>query len=213
MRFEQFSAYTSPFHVFDSSLVLPFYESHQQAQRQLSDWTRAGKLIQLRRGLYTFPPHDKSNNPVSFFIANRLVGASYISLQMALSYYDLIPEHVVAVTSVTTGRPQKYENEFGRFFYRHIKPAFFYGFEYRQITASQFAFVATPEKAILDLIYLTPDGANEAYIRELRLQNLDLLDIDRLKNFVARADIPKLRRALPCLLDVIREEIEDYAPL
>lgn len=213
MRFEQFSAHTRPFRVFDSSLVLPFYESRQHAQRQLSDWTRAGKLIQLRRGLYTFPPYDTSENPVSFVIANRLVVASYVSLQMALSYYDIIPEHVVAVTCVTTGRPQKYENEFGRFSYRHIKPAFFYGFEYRQITASQFAFVATPEKAILDLIYLTPGGDNKAYIRELRLQNLDLIDIDRLKDFVARADKPKLRRALPCLLDVIREEIEEYEPL
>lgn len=209
MRFEQFAAQAQSFGIFDSSLALPFYASQQQAQRQLSDWTRAGKLVQLRRGLYAFPLHT-NEGPTSFEVANRLVQPSYVSLQMGLSHYGLIPEHVAVVTNVTTGRPQKTANDLGRFFYRHIKPTFFFGFQYRKVTRTQFAFVATPEKAILDLIYLTPNGDNGAYIQELRLQNLEQINTERLQEYVERADKPKLRRALPHLLAIIQAEIEEY---
>jgi hypothetical protein len=42
----------------------------------------------------------------------------------------------------------------------------------------QKAFVATPEKALLDLVHLQPGGDAPDYLRELRLQNLDRLDVD-----------------------------------
>lgn len=100
-------------------------------QRQLSGWSKTGRITQLRRGLYSLPQH----NPHPFVVANRLVPGSYVSLQMALAYYHLIPEHVATVTSVTTRRPGKYENRFGRFSYRHISPSLFFGIEYRLLTA------------------------------------------------------------------------------
>ncbi|HFQ94393.1 MAG TPA: hypothetical protein ENK32_10315 [Anaerolineae bacterium] len=209
MRFDEFTQLTQLLGVFDSALVLPFYDSPQQAYRQLSDWTRAGKLLQLRRGLYTFP----NEQPNSYVIANRLIRPSYVSLQSALSYYDLIPEQVASVTSVTTGRPITLNNKFGRFIFRHIKTDFFFGFRYWPVTHTQSAFMATPEKALLDLIYLTPDGANEAYIRELRLQNLEIINPERLSQLVERANRPKLRRALPHILAVIHEETEGYVTL
>lgn len=213
MLFEQFSANIRPLGIFDTALVLPFYKTRQQAQRQLSDWTREGNLLQLRRGLYAFPPPYDSEAPMRFVIANRLVQPSYISLQMGLSYYGMIPEHVAVMTNVTTNRPQKLENHFGRFFYRHIKSSFFFGFEFKKVTKTQHAFVATPEKALLDLIYLTPFGESEDYIRELRLQNLEQINIERLKQFVYQANKPKLARALPHLLDVIKEDLEGYVTI
>lgn len=213
MRFEEFAAQTSALKLFESSLAFPFYQSPQQAQRQLSDWTRAGKLIQLRRGLYAFPPPYAGERPMSYVVANRLVQPSYVSLQAGLSYYGMIPEHVAVVTNVTTGRPQKHQNDFGRFWYRHIKTEFFFGFHFWLVTRKQYAFIATPEKALLDLIYLTPDGDNEAYIHELRLQNLEVVSRERLCQFVEYADKPKLKRALPHLLEVIREDLEDYVTL
>ncbi len=209
MRFEEFAHLAQPLGVFESTLVLPFYESPQQAHRQLSDWTRAGKLLQLRRGLYTFP----DELPNSYVIANRLVRPSYVSLQSALSYYGLIPEHVASMTSVTTGRPITLNNKFGRFIFRHIKTDFFFGFRHWQVAQTEFAFMATPEKALLDLIYLTPNGANEAYIRELRLQNLEIINPERLFRWVERANQPKLKRALPHILAVIHEETEGYVTL
>ena len=213
MVFEQFAAQARPFTIFESQLIWPFYQSPQQAQRQLTDWTRTGRLLQLRRGLYAFPPPYADERPTSYVVANRLVRPSYVSLQAGLSYYGMIPEQVAAIISVTSRRPQKFSNEFGRFWYRHLKTDYFFGFHYLQITKTQYAFIATPEKALIDLIYLTPNGEDEAYIRELRLQNLEIVDVSRLHQFVSQADKPKLKRALPHLLAVIREELEEYALL
>ena len=208
MRFEQFAQKVRPLGLFETSTILPFYDTPQQAQRQLSDWTRTGKLLQLRRGLYTFAPPHSGERPINYVVANRLVQPSYVSLQSALSYYGMIPEHVAAVTSVTTDRPNTLQNNFGRFIYRHIKPLFFYGFHYWQISFTQFALIATPEKALLDLIYLTPDGDNPAYIHELRLQNLEILAVDRLKLLIKKANQPKLKRALPYILHEVEEDLD-----
>jgi predicted transcriptional regulator of viral defense system len=199
--------------VFETGLLYAGAESPQRAQRQLADWVKAGKITQLRRGLYTVAPAYRAEPPHSYLIANHLVRGSYVSLHTALAYYDLIPEHVAVVTSVTTGRPGMWQNVYGRFSYQHIQPALFFGFTYRQLTPTQSAYLATPEKALLDLIYLTPDGDNPAYIRALRLQNLDQLNGERLTRFVNRADKPKLRRALAVILQLMETELSEYEPL
>jgi predicted transcriptional regulator of viral defense system len=89
----------------------------------------------------------------------------------------------------------------------------FFGFEHRQVTEMQWAYLATPEKALLDLIYLTPKADSEGYIRALRLQNLDQLNVERLRAYVQRADKPKLKRALIHILQVVEEELTEYQPL
>jgi predicted transcriptional regulator of viral defense system len=146
-------------------------------------------------------------------IANRMVKASYVSLHTVLSHYDLIPEHVAVVTSITTGRPGTWQNLYGHFSYQHIQPDLFFGFEYRQVTQAQWAYMATPEKALLDLIYLTPGADNEGYIRALRLQNLDQLNVERLTTYVERINKPKLKRVLPYIVQVIEEELTEFEPL
>ena len=213
MYIQQVATQLANLPLFDSSLLYAGADSRQQVQRQLADWVRAGKVVQLRRGLYTFAPPHQSTPPHSYVIANRIVRGSYVSLQMALSHYDLIPEHVAVVTSVTTGRPGMWQNLYGHFSYQHIQPAFFFGFQYRQVTQSQWAYMATPEKALLDLVYLTPEADKGEYIFALRLQNLDQLNIQRLTAYVDRANKPKLKRALPHIMRAIEEELTEYTPL
>jgi hypothetical protein len=132
---------------------------------------------------------------------------------MALAYYHLIPEHVAVVTSVTTLRPGKYENRFGRFSYRHISSSLFFGIEYRLLVNDEYAYVAMPEKALLDLIHFRPQGDSIAYIDSLRLQNLEILDVERLHRFAERAGKPKLKRAANVIEAIIRRELEAYERL
>ena len=213
MYFQQVAPLLANLPLFESGHLYAGANNLQQVQRQLADWVRAGKIVQLRRGLYTVAPPYQSEHPHSYLIANHLVRGSYVSLHTALSHYDLIPEHVAVVTSVTTGRPGTWQNPYGYFSYQHIQPALFFGFQYRQVTQTQWAYVATPEKALLDLIYLTPDADSAGYIRALRLQNLDQLDVERLTAYVERADKPKLKRALSHILHLIEEELTQYVPL
>lgn len=213
MYFQQVASPLANLPLFETSHLFAGAESPQQVQRQLADWVRAGKIVQLRRGLYTIAPPYRLEQPHSYVIANHLVNSSYVSLHSVLSHYDLIPEHVAVVTSITTGRPGNWQNPYGYFSYQHVQPALFFGFEYRQVAQTQWAYMATPEKALLDLIYLIPDADSEGYLRALRLQNLDQLDEERLAAYVARADKPKLKRALAHIQQLIAEEAATYEPL
>lgn len=213
MYFQKVSPNLTNLPVFESGHLYAGADNPQQAQRQLTDWVRAGKVIQLRRGVYTLAQPHQSEHPHSYVVANHMVRASYVSLHTALSHYDLIPEHVAVVTSVTTGRPGQWQNVYGHFSYQHIQAELFFGFEYRQVTQTQWAYMATPEKALLDLIYLTPGADKEGYIWALRLQNLDQLDIERLTAYVERIKKPKLKRALPSIVHIIEEELTEYVSL
>jgi len=167
-----------------------------QIRLQLSRWCKGGRLIKLRKGLYTLAEPYRKIKPEPFCIANSLKSASYVSLQSALTWYSLIPEFVPVVTSVTTGRPQLIETPMGRFDFRHINKSFFWGYQQIELTAGQTAFIARPEKAMLDLVYLTPGGDKEDFIEELRIQNIEQIDKAALREFAVRSQSPKLKRAL-----------------
>jgi len=67
--------------------------------------------------------------------------------------------------------------------------------EYRLIAKDQYAFIAFPEKALLDFLYLRKGGDSADFIRYLRLQNLEKINLERLQQFADRFDKPKLHRA------------------
>ena len=167
-----------------------------QIRLQLSRWCKGGRLIKLRKGLYTLAEPYRKIKPEPFSIANSLKSASYVSLQSALAWYGLIPEFVPVVTSVTTGRPRLIETPMGRFDFRHINKGFFWGYQRIELAAGQAAFIARPEKAMLDLVYLTPGGDKEDFIEELRIQNIEQIDKAVLREFSVRSQSPKLKRAL-----------------
>jgi hypothetical protein len=64
--------------------------------------------------------------------------------------------------------------------------------------------VATPEKALLDLVYLTPGGDRSEFLEELRLQNMDKLKCDVLRQYAEKAGSPKLKRAVRTIDDILR---------
>jgi len=213
MRYSEFLQIVGDNPLFETSLLAAGNVSSYQAQRRLTDWSKAGKVIALRRGFYALPKDKRQIEPHPFQVANQLVAGSYVSLEMALGYYSMIPEHVAIVTSITTGRPQSYENTFGRFRYRHIHPRYFFGMEYRLILGKQYAYIAYPEKALLDLIYLRKGGDSPEFIHSLRLQNLEQLDLTRLAHFVDRFNKPKIHRARKVIQQLAEEEIGEYEPL
>ena len=124
---------------------------------------------------------------------------SYVSLQTALAFYDLIPEHVAAVTSIGPRRPGEWSTPLGEFLYQYVRPELLFGYEQRLVDDGQAAFVATPEKALLDLIYLQPGADIAAYVASLRLQNLDRLDLSALDALGRRFNRPKMRRAVQAI--------------
>ncbi len=199
--------------VFETSLLLAGDVDPQNVRRQLSRWTKAGKLYQLRRGLYALAPPYQKVKPHPFLMANRMVQGSYVSLQSALAHYGLIPEYVAITTSITTGRPASWNTPLGGFEFRHVKTEWFGSYQLIDVARGQPAYVATPEKALLDLIYLHPGADSPAYLQELRLQNLDQLDLDELRRQAEDAGSPKLQRAAAIVAELARTEALEYETL
>lgn len=208
MEFSHFLEIVGDEPVFETGLLLAGDVDPSNIRRQLSRWKDGGKIYQLRRGLYALAPPFQKVDPHPFLVANRMVPASYVSLQSALAYYGMIPEHVPVTTSVTTGRPGQWETPLGSYDYRHIQVPFFDGYRLVVLSEGQQAFIAAPEKALLDLVYLEPGGDSSDYLRELRLENLDRLDweaFERLANLLGK---PKLVRAGAEIRQLADEERE-----
>ena len=167
-----------------------------QIRLQINRWVKDGKIIRLHKGLYALSVPYRKIAPEPFSIANSLKHACYVSLHSALSWYGMIPEFVPAVTSITTGRPQTIETPLGRFEFRHVSKKHFWGYKQIELKFGQTAFVACPEKALLDLIYLNPGSDEIDFIEELRLQNFEQINRAVLCEFVERFQRPKLNRAL-----------------
>ena len=137
-------------------------------RNNLTRWVKKGYLIRLRQGYFTFPEYKKKPDYFLYF-SNRIYRPSYISLQSALSFYGMIPETVVQIMAVTSLKTTTFNNEFGGFTYRDIKKNLMFGYTLRPINENHNIQFATPEKALLDLLYLFPFYNFSQELEELRL--------------------------------------------
>jgi predicted transcriptional regulator of viral defense system len=121
-------------------------------KNNLTNWLKKGYIERLKRDLYTcIEPVLESEIP-DFFIANKLYGPSYISLETALSHYNMIPEIAVQVTSVTTKPSRVFSNRHGVFIYRSCRKIAFTG--YRIVSYEGYrVLIADEEKALVDFLY------------------------------------------------------------
>ncbi|MEI6304509.1 MAG: hypothetical protein WCP09_00615 [Candidatus Taylorbacteria bacterium] len=120
-------------------------------KQRLSEWQKKDYVKKICKGFYIFSDLQ-INEPTLFTIANRVYEPSYISLEMALSIYGLIPEAVYGVTSVTSQRTKNMKTPVGDFIYRHVQPELMFGYELREHDGHHYQ-VAEIEKAILDYLH------------------------------------------------------------
>jgi predicted transcriptional regulator of viral defense system len=210
MKFEELLSLVGNQPLFETGLLLAGDVNPEDVRRQLSRWVNSGRIRQLRRGLYMLAPPYQSIIAHPFVIANALVPGSYVSTQSALAFYGLIPEYTPQTTSVATSRPAHWK---GGFQFQHLAPHLFYGYQLLNLPEGQQAFVATPEKALLDLAHLTPRSDSTNYLVELRLQNLDRLDLPRLYEFAERSGKPKWQRVAARIERLASQEKAAYEEL
>ena len=194
MKFEEALQIVSGEPLFETGLLLAGDVDSADLRRQLSRWTRSGRIYQLRRGLYALAPPWRKRCPHPFLVANRLAPGSYVSGLSALAHVGAIPEYVPETTSVTAGRPRLRSTPLGRFSFRHLKHRLMFGYRHIALGQGQSAFVAEPEKAILDMVCLQPGGDQRPYLEALRL-DFASLNLERLEELSAIAATPKLARA------------------
>ena len=172
MRFSTLLERAAHLPVIDSKTLRSWGGDPKALSVQLSRWVHQGKLVPLRRGIFLLPAALRRSQPPLEYIANLLVLPSYVSLERALSFHGLIPERVPLVQSVTLARPMLFETPVGDFQYRHVKQAWFFGYAETEIETAS-ALIAVPEKALLDVLYLSSGPFLRDRIDAMRLQNVD----------------------------------------
>lgn len=185
-------------------------KNRQIILNQLYRWQGQGLITKLKRGIYLLNENDRKIEPSRSFIANQLYMPSYVSLEYALNFYGLIPEKVADVTSVATKKTARFGAREGTFIYQHVKPGAFRGFKTFKDEAGLTFFMALPEKAVVDFIYLNLEkfGIDDPGIFEqsYRFQNLEDLNKKLMMEFAALYGSPKLMRVLELFCSFIDRE-------
>jgi predicted transcriptional regulator of viral defense system len=140
---------------FSHGALLPLLSDYASPNDKISEWLASGVLIPLKRGLYVVGSSWRQEALCLPLIANRLHGPSCVSLEYALSWHGLIPERVVEVTSVCTGRGREAENSLGRFSYATIPEKLFAVGLTIEAVGNQHFWLANPTKAVCDKVLLT----------------------------------------------------------
>ncbi len=170
-------------------------------------WTQKGYLVRLRRGMYAFAEYKGSPDMATYF-AGRIYRPSYISLHSALSFYGLIPESVVQITSVASLKTAVFKNDFGEYSYKSVREDLMFGYEPRRLANGRTTAYATREKALLDLLYLYPFYKTEQALVDLRLdgdvlhENLDRADWESLMERFQSGALEKRARLLLKVYDL-----------
>jgi hypothetical protein len=179
MDFHSFLKLAADLPVIETKLFLPMVADPGGFLVQTGRWEKAGRLIRAKRGVYLLAREYRKKEVFEPFPAALLSKSSYISLEKALEFHGLIAEGITVYTSITIRRPVTYDVDGVRFEYRHIQPSLFRGYK-PETRSGQTGFIATPEKSLLDLLYLHRGPVSERYLDELRLQNTGIVNKEEL---------------------------------
>ncbi|MCK4420267.1 hypothetical protein KAW48_00605 [candidate division WOR-3 bacterium] len=171
-------------------------------RRRLNEWQEKGYIKKVISKYYIFSDLELTEN-VLFEIANRIYSPSYISLEMALSYYHLIPESVYGISSISTRRTYSFESKIANFYYRTTKPELFFGYALVKYNGSSFK-IATIEKCILDYFYLNTDIKQKEDFESLRIDRdrfFEDVKEEKLFEFLNRFSVGALTERIESFLE------------
>ncbi len=160
----------------DAQTLLGLLGTYRKPRDCILRMVKNGDLIRLKNGFYLIA--DKIGEGANRVIpyeqgANLLYGPSYVSLEWALSFYGMIPERVNTVTSMTLGRNKEFYTPVGDFVYYSLSSDS-YSIGITQQKASDFVggfLMASPEKALADLVFKTCKGLNKEQLKEELLES------------------------------------------
>lgn len=166
---------------FETQNVLPLLKDYANPEDFISRMVKKGILVRLKRGFFVIAEKIR-NSPVPFEqIANLLHGPSYISYEWALSYYQMIPEGVYVVTNASATKSKSYSTPLGTFDYVYLSHhRYAMGIDQKENASGRF-LIATPEKALADLVHLKSKNLNS---KELLIDLIEgrRIEEDFLKN-------------------------------
>jgi predicted transcriptional regulator of viral defense system len=174
MKYLEFREKLLPLGFFSISHIDIFFPDFDN--RRLVEWQEKGYLKKIINKWYVFSEIEHSTESL-YQIANKIYQPSYVSLESALNYYNLIPEGVFRITSISTKKTSTFNAVIGTFSYRSINSRIFFGYQIKQVGNIHFA-MADLEKCILDFLYLHPNLISIGDFESLRLNPYILSQIN-----------------------------------
>ncbi len=172
----------------------------------LNRLVKHGVLTRLRRGIYQV----SLQAPDLARIANQLVYPSYLSFESALSRFGILSQIPYTLTFATPLRSRRLTLGDTDVEFRQLKQELFFGYQLKNGL-----YLAEPEKALLDQIYMITRGLSDLSLGEL---NLDPVDPEKLSQYAQRFPKPVqaivAQWALPAIeaLSAERETVTAEAP-
>jgi predicted transcriptional regulator of viral defense system len=195
---------------FNYRVLQSMLSDYKSPRNKIANLEKEGKIIRLKKGMYVVSPNISKKLLSSELIANHLYGPSYVSLESALRYYGLIPEQVFTTRSITINRSKTFENSIGNFEYISVKKDYYSIGIKQQTDENNYTFlIATPEKALCDMIVTTPNlriqsvKALREYIEEdLRIEfsALNNMNLSIIKDCM---NVAKKKEALSLLFKIL----------
>lgn len=152
---------------FDINVLSSLYPSCNHITEKARALADSGKIIRLKKGLYIVSESESGKPFNRFLISNHIYGPSYVSQSAALRHYGLIPERVHTIQAVTAKHSRDFETPLGLFRYTGCPDEYFHiGLKIMHDNGVNF-LIATPEKAICDLINFSK-GVSLRFLKDVR---------------------------------------------
>lgn len=165
------------------------------ASRALARLAAAGLVLRVRRGLWSL---DREIDPLRLPEHLTAPFPAYVSLQSALYLHGMLSQipQVVYVASLAPTRTVR--TSLGVYSVHRLAPRFFGGFE----TTEGGVRLARPEKALLDVLYLTP-ARSRLFARLPEIEIPATFDRDEARRWVRRIPKGPRRTAVERRLDAL----------
>jgi predicted transcriptional regulator of viral defense system len=168
--------------------------SHGTAARRLRGLEEAGLVRRLRRGLWALDP-----NVTPFVVVPYLTAPfpAYVSFFSALSHHEMIEQIPRRISVASLDRARRVQTTIGTYEIHHLTPDLFAGYE----GSEEAGYLAIPEKALFDAVYVRAVAGGKAFFPELSLPSD--LDEAKLREWTARIGSARLRTLVSRRLDEI----------
>jgi len=219
MKFEEIVRQFGGLPWFDFEMVhLMSGETDECVHTELYRWRQAGKLVELRRGLFSLAEpwrrwvagsgsggtagavaesRCRDSAAIGAVLAGGIYPPSYLSARWALWWWGLFEgDFGKGYTSVTARPAREFENAFGRFSYATLPRDMLFG-TVNVEAAGRRVRVASPEKALLDFCFIEGGEWDAARWTGLGLdeRKIGKIECALLNEFASRSGRPRLKRA------------------
>jgi predicted transcriptional regulator of viral defense system len=166
------------------------------ATHTLRRLSTAGVLPRIRHGLWAVDP-----NLDPLLLPEYLTAPfpSYVSLQSALFFHGMVSQIPTVIYVASLAQTRTVRTALGTYSIHRLAPRFFGGYETVPPTG---VHLATPEKALLDTLYLAPARSRLfAHLPEIELP--DRFDRGRLRHWIRRIPPGPRRRSIEHKLEAV----------